>query len=61
MICQECRNSGEKSTVTQGISLTTLMYFPIIFDEQGNRIETGRNSTKTEYSCSNGHRWYVNA
>jgi hypothetical protein len=57
MKCPECMAEGKTSTVTEGMTSTTLMYFPTRWDEHGNLMPTGRNTSTTDYSCSNGHHW----
>jgi len=57
MICPECKKSGLKSTVYPHGSSTTLMYCQPFYDEDGNFHYHDFNTTTTDYSCSNGHRW----
>lgn len=57
MICPQCRDAGEKSCVTEGPSMRTLMYCPPFFDEEGKRHTHDSNTSRTDYSCSRGHRW----
>ena len=58
MKCPKCIEEGKRSVVTQGLSSTTLMYIPIQYDEDGKRMQSSiQNTSTTEYSCSNGHRW----
>jgi hypothetical protein len=58
MKCPKCQEEGKRSTVTQGVSQTTLMHIPIQYDEDGNRMQSiVNNTTTTNYSCSNGHYW----
>lgn len=57
MICPECQESGLKSKVVVGASMTTLMYFPPFYDESGRFHCHDANVTTTSYECSNGHKW----
>ncbi len=57
MKCLECQKQGLKSIVTPGHGLTTAMYSPPFYDEDGNYHHHDPNTTTTSYSCSNGHHW----
>lgn len=57
MICEMCKEAGDKSTVTPGGSSTTLMYCSPYYDEDGNYHHHDSNKTKTFYKCSKGHSW----
>ncbi len=57
MICPECKKEGLKSTVYPGVGMTTAMYFSPFYDEEGNYHDHDANTTTTDYSCSNGHKW----
>ena len=64
MICQKCRDLDLKSNVYPGPSYTTLIAVsPGYYDENGlyqhNSPYDSPNVTKTEYSCSNGHKWEI--
>jgi quercetin dioxygenase-like cupin family protein len=37
--------------IQQGISTTTCMYFPSIYDEEGNNINPDKNRVTTQYTC----------
>jgi hypothetical protein len=43
--------------VSVGMSMTTLMYCAPFYDEAGRFHSHNPNTTTTQYSCSNGHRW----
>lgn len=57
MICPECQKQGLRSRVTPGPIVTTLMYCPPFYDEDGKYHSHDANSSSTSYSCSNGHCW----
>lgn len=57
VICLTCAGEGEKSTVTEGLSMSTAMYFAPFFDEDGKRHVHDGNTRRTDYSCSRDHRW----
>lgn len=57
MQCPECQKEGKKSKVYQGMSTTTLLGWIPYWDEEGKYHNDNPNTTTTEYSCSNGHRW----
>jgi len=57
MICPVCTKKRLKSKVYPGISLTTLMYFPPFYDEEGKFHDHDNNRITTNYACSNGHQW----
>jgi hypothetical protein len=59
MKCPKCLKEGKRSQVTQGISFTTLLHIPVIWDEDGKLIpDSNRTETTTRYSCSEGHEWH---
>ncbi len=55
--CPGCKKQGLKSKVYPGLSSTTLAYYPPFYDEEGNYHNHDGNTTTTEYTCSNGHKW----
>lgn len=57
MKCPECVKNNQKSIMSVGTSMTTLMYSAPFYDEEGRYHSHNPNTTTTEYSCSNGHRW----
>lgn len=57
MKCPECVKENKKSFVNVGMSMTTAMYAAPFYDEEGKYHHHDPNTTSTEYSCSNGHRW----
>ena len=59
MICEKCKASGQRSTVTGGMSSSTLMYCSPWYDEDGKYHSHDMNWRTTSYQCSNGHRWSV--
>lgn len=61
MICPKCKELGQKSTITGGIGMSTLLYCPPYYDEDGNYHSHDGNSHTREYTCSKGHRIVVNA
>jgi len=59
MKCPFCENEGKKSCVYPSIGMTTDVYFPPYYDEDGNYHDEDHNTTTTTYRCSNGHEWTV--
>jgi hypothetical protein len=59
MICQKCKNEGQKSTVTVGPCFTTAMASRPFYDEEGTYHNHDGNVTTTSYSCSRGHSFTV--
>lgn len=59
VLCPECVKEGKKSTVRFGAGMSTLVYFPPYYDEDGNYHDDDHNKKTQEYYCSNGHRWTV--
>lgn len=59
MICPECEKTGQKSKVYGGFGLTTAMFSPGYYDEDGNYHHHDPNTTTSKYNCSNGHDFTV--
>lgn len=57
MICKECHAEGKKSTVREGMSMRTAMYFQPYYDEEGRHHHHDANVTTHDFKCSNGHEW----
>lgn len=57
MKCPVCVEEGERSTLTVGMSSTTLMWSQPWYDEDGVYHDHDRNTRSTAYRCSNGHTW----
>jgi hypothetical protein len=57
VICAECQKAGQKSCVYPGLGITTAMWSPPYYDEEGLSHVHDRNVTTTAYRCSNGHKW----
>lgn len=57
MICAECREEGERSTVSLGETTTTDVAYSPFWDEDGVRHVHDPNEITTSYLCSNGHEW----
>lgn len=57
MICEKCKEQGLKSRVYTGCGMTTLMYCPPFYDEEGKHHTHDSNTTTIQYECSNGHKW----
>ncbi len=57
MICPECAKEGKKSTVYEGISMSTAMFCQAYYDEEGRRHDHDSNRRTTEMHCSNGHHF----
>ena len=55
MRCTICVSEGLSSTVTGGCGMSTMVYCPPFYDEQGKQHEHDRNATTTKYMCSRGH------
>ena len=54
MKCSECIKEDKKSIVTE---VSTSVYSPTRWDEDGKRIKGITRITEAQYSCSNGHTW----
>ena len=61
VICPECRDTGQRSRVTEGVSYVTDMYCPPFWDEDGVQHVHDVNRRTTNFSCSNGHQWAESA
>lgn len=59
MKCPKCKELGLKSNVFNEGGTTTLMGYPTYYDEDGVYHHHDRNSIKTGYHCSEGHRFYT--
>lgn len=57
MKCEECVKAGDKSRVTSNGSSTTLMHCSPYYDDDGVYHSHDINTVRSDYSCSNGHRW----
>ena len=57
MRCPICIAEGTSSTVTGGCGLSTMVYCPPFYDEQGKQHVHDRNTTTSECMCSRGHRF----
>lgn len=54
-----CETENKQYRVYQGVTITTDVAAPAPYwDEEGNYIVSpDPNTSSTEYSCSNGHKW----
>lgn len=59
MKCEECIKKGRISKVYIGMSSVTAVYCQPYYDENGVYKCDDCNTTTTEYTCSNGHRFIV--
>ena len=59
MICPVCKENNEKSSVMEGMCMTTCMYCPSYYDEDGNYHSHDSNITTSEYHCSKGHSFSI--
>lgn len=58
MKCEKCVEEGRKSRIYEpGGGATTLAYYAPYYDEEGTRHIHDGNTTTSEWSCSNGHKW----
>lgn len=55
MKCPVCVERGEKSTLHVSGGLTTLLAPYSYYDEDGEHHYHDRNTSSSEWSCSNGH------
>ena len=55
MICPRCKELGNKSSVTVGYSMSTLMYCPPYYDSEGILHNHDSNHHTATYTCSGGH------
>lgn len=60
VICPTCKSEGKKSYVTPGGRMTTDMFYPPYYDEDGVYHHHDRNTVTADYSCSRGHQWTEN-
>lgn len=59
MKCPVCVKNGEKSTLHGGLGMSTLLYCPPFYDEEGIYHNHDSNTTTYDYRCSNGHEFIV--
>lgn len=57
MKCPKCMKNGKKSRVYLGGTTIAAVYYPLYYDEDGNLKSSGVAPSKTEYTCSRGHKW----
>ena len=57
MICEQCKETGQRSRVYPGGSTSTLMMAHPYYDEDGVYHENDPNISTQYFSCSNRHRW----
>ncbi len=55
MICSRCKELGQKSSITVGYSMSTLMYCPPYYDSEGILHNHDGNNHTATYTCSQGH------
>ena len=55
MICEKCRDSGQRSTVRIVGTKQSAMPSDCFFDEDGVEHSHNPNIATTTYRCSNGH------
>jgi hypothetical protein len=61
MKCPTCEAQGTRSIVYVGPSTTTTLSGQVFYDEDGRFHMHDPNTTTSEYNCSLGHRWSVQA
>ena len=61
MICKQCQSQGLKSRVYPGPGMSTAMYCPAFYDEDGRYHNHDLNTHSTHFKCSNGHEWNENS
>lgn len=60
MICPKCKEENKKSKLYIGIGTTTTAGgMPPYYDEEGKYHYHDPNATTSNYSCSNGHNFFV--
>jgi len=57
--CPVCIEQGLKSLVNVGHGTTTLMHCQPYYDENGKHHHHDRNTSTSNFSCSNGHSFTV--
>lgn len=59
MKCPECKKLNQKSVVKQGPTISTAMGNIPFYDEDGNYHSHDRNTHKTKYECTAGHKFEI--
>ncbi len=57
IICETCQEQGLKSTVQSSYSMSTCLGYHDFYDEDGNQHCHDPNTTTTDFTCSNGHKF----
>lgn len=57
ILCPTCMAAGEKSKVYGPSLLSTAMFVPPFWDEEGRYHSHDPNVRKRTYECSRGHQW----
>ena len=55
----QCPYCEKPTRRTQGISMTTGMHYPPIYDENGDNINPDRNIKTTDYVCCECNKEYL--
>lgn len=61
LFCPQCTVESKTSSVREGVSSTTAMWYAPFYDDDGDYHVHDMNYTTTEYTCSNGHQFNVNS
>lgn len=57
-VIPQCLYCEKPTKRTQGMSMSTAMYFPPTYDENGVNINPDRNTITTEYVCQECNKGY---
>ena len=55
----QCPHCDKPTKRTEGMSMSTSMYYPPTYDEKGVNINPDRNTITTEYVCQECNRGYI--
>lgn len=56
--CPECAAQDQRSRIYPGCTVVTAMCTDYYYDEDGVFHHHDPNVRSTDYTCSNGHRWF---
>ena len=59
MKCERCQAEDSRSRATEIGRISTAMWCPPFYDEDGKHHHHDANITTVSYQCTNGHLWQV--